>query len=125
MLTPYELLGGEPGVRQLADEFYQVMSQRKEASGIRKMHSANLSPIKEKLFMFLSGWMGGPDLYLQKHGTICLSSPHAAYSIGRDERDQWLACMDEALLNIDASDELREMLKEPMFQLAEVMRNAD
>ena len=91
MSTPYELLGGEPGVRKLADEFYHVMEQRKEAQKIRQMHSNNLSPIKEKLFMFLSGWMGGPDLYLMKHGTICLSSPHAAYKIGSDERDQWLA----------------------------------
>ena len=125
MSTPYELLGGETGVRQLADEFYQVMTQRLEASNIRKMHSADLSPIKEKLFMFLSGWMGGPDLYLQKHGTICLSSPHAAYNIGSDERDQWLACMDQALLNIEASEQVRKMLKDPMFQLADVMRNAD
>lgn len=125
MSNPYELLGGEQGVRRLADEFYQVMAERTEAAKIREMHAPNLSAIKDKLFMFLSGWMGGPDLYLQKYGTICLSSAHAAYAIGADERDQWLACMDQALINIDASDELREMLKGPMFQLADVMKNKD
>lgn len=125
MSNPYELLGGEQGVRRLADEFYQVMAERAEATKIRQMHAENLSAIKDKLFMFLSGWMGGPDLYLQKYGTICLSSAHAAYAIGADERDQWLACMDQALINIDASEELREMLKGPMFQLADVMKNKD
>lgn len=125
MQTPYELLGGETGVKALANEFYRVMSQREEAAGIRKMHAPNLSTVSEKLFQFLSGWLGGPQLYLQKHGTICLSNPHAAYAIGSDERDQWLACMDQALDNLNTSAELKAMLKEPMFNLADVMRNRD
>ncbi len=125
MQTPYELLGGETGVKALANEFYRVMSQREDAAGIRKMHAPNLSAVSEKLFQFLSGWLGGPQLYLQKHGTICLSNPHAAYAIGSDERDQWLACMDQALDNLNASADLKAMLKEPMFNLADVMRNRD
>lgn len=123
METPYELLGGAEGVKRLSIEFYAVMSCRKEAASIRKMHGKDLSLISEKLFMFLSGWLGGPALYLEKYGTICLSSPHAKYQIGEEERDQWLACMDQALLNINASDELIGMLKEPMFNLADVMTN--
>lgn len=125
MNTPYELLGGEEGVRELASEFYNVMSAREDATTIRKMHAANLSGIQEKLFMFLSGWLGGPNLYLKKYGTICLSSPHAKYAIGSDERDQWLACMDQALDNVGASEEVKGMLKEPMFNLADVMCNQD
>jgi len=123
METPYELLGGEKGVKRLSEEFYAVMSNRKEATSIRQMHGKDLSLVSEKLFLFLSGWLGGPALYLEKYGTICLSSPHAKYQIGEDERDQWLACMDQALLNLDASDELIAMLKEPMFNLADVMTN--
>lgn len=125
MSTPYELLGGEAGVRALANELYQVMSQRPEARTIRSMHAKDTADVAEKLFMFLSGWMGGPDLYFQKYGTVCLSSQHAKYAIGRDERDQWLGCMDQALVNINASDELIDMLKEPVFRLAEMMRNAE
>ncbi len=125
MSTPYELLGGESGVRALANELYKVMSQRADASTIRAMHAQDTSEVADKLFMFLSGWMGGPDLYFQKYGTVCLSSQHARFTIGTDERDQWLRCMDQALINLNASDELTEMLKEPVFNLAEMMRNAE
>ncbi|WP_299183251.1 group II truncated hemoglobin [uncultured Neptuniibacter sp.] len=125
MQTPYELLGGDPGVRALADEFYRVMAQREEAADIRKMHGQDLGPVSEKLYMFLSGWLGGDNLYLKKYGTVCLSSPHARYAIGEAERDQWLACMQQALLNIGASEELQTMLREPLFNLADLMRNKD
>jgi len=125
MSTPYELLGGESGVRALANELYKVMSERTEASTIRAMHAKDTTEVAEKLFMFLSGWLGGPDLYFQKHGTVCLSSQHARFDIGSDERDQWLRCMDQALVNLNASDELIHMLKEPVFNLAEMMRNAE
>lgn len=125
MKTPYELLGGETGVRGLANELYRVMSMRDEAKTIRDMHARDTAEVAGKLFMFLSGWLGGPNLYLKKYGTICLSSPHAKYAIGSNERDQWLACMDEALDRVGASEEVKEMLKEPMFHLADVMRNRD
>ena len=125
MQTPYELLGGESGVKRLASEFYSVMNDSESAQGIRQMHGKNLGPVSEKLFMFLSGWFGGPNLYLKKYGTVCLSKPHSHYKIGPQERDQWLGCMQIALDNIGASDELKEMLREPMFHLADVMCNVD
>lgn len=125
MQTPYELLGGESGVRQLANELYQVMHAAPEAATIRAMHQKDLGEVADKLFKFLSGWLGGPQLYLEEYGTICLSGPHARYAIGAKERDQWLACMEKALDNVGASAELKQMLKEPMFNLADVMTNSD
>ena len=95
------------------------------AKTIRDMHAEDLSAVSDKLFMLLYGWLGGPNLYLQKYGTICLSTPHSKYAIGPAERDQWLACMDGALDNVGASEELKAMLKEPMFNLADVMCNRD
>ena len=122
--TPYQILG-EQGVRQLADAFYQVMDERPQAATIRAMHAANLDTIKDKLFEYLSGWMGGPSLYSDKYGTVCLTDPHKPYPIGPDERDQWLDCMDQALERIGASDELKAMLKEPMYRVADTIRNRD
>lgn len=122
--TPYQILG-EDGVRQLADAFYQVMDERPQAETIRAMHAANLELIKDKLFEYLSGWMGGPQLYSDKYGTVCLTDPHKPYPIGPDERDQWLECMDQALERINASEELKAMLKVPMFRIADTVRNRD
>lgn len=123
--SPYQLLGGEEGVRKLAETFYDVMDELPEAEAIRKMHGESLVDIKEKLFEYLSGWMGGPHHYHKKYGTVCLTKPHKAYAIGPAERDQWLLCMDESLRRINASEELKAMLKGPMFNIADAIRNTD
>ena len=125
MQTPYQLLGGEPGVRRLTAAFYDAMNEMPEAAMVRAMHKEDLSEIKEKLFEFLSGWFGGPPLYLQKHGTVCMTHPHAPYAIGPAARDQWLLCMKEALRRIDASPELCAMLEQPMFRIADAVRNRE
>lgn len=122
--TPYEILGDE-GIRALADAFYEAMDSLPQAAEIRAMHAANLDDIKRKLAAYLTGWMGGPPVYLALKGTVCLTDPHAPYHIGPKERDQWLLCMDEALQRIGASDELKAMLKEPMFRVADTVRNQE
>lgn len=123
--TPYELLGGEEGIRRLANAFYDAMDELPQAERIRHMHAAALDDIKQKLFEYLSGWLGGPQLYAEKHGSVCLTGPHKPYAIGPDERDQWLLCMDTALERVGASDEVKAMLKVPMFRIADAVRNRD
>jgi hemoglobin len=122
--TPYEILGQE-GVKALANAFYDVMDELPEAADIRAMHAENLDTIKRKLAAYLTGWMGGPPVYQAMTGTVCLTDPHEPYAIGPNARDQWLLCMDRALERIGASDELKEMLKEPMFLVADTVRNQD
>lgn len=122
--TPYEILGQE-GVRALADAFYEVMDELPQAAKVRAMHAENLDTIKRKLTAYLTGWMGGPPVYQAMTGTVCLTEPHEPYAIGPKERDQWLLCMDEALERTGASDELKEMLKIPLFQIADTVRNQD
>ena len=123
--TPYEMLGGEDGIRELANAFYDAMDKRTEAADIRAMHEENLDEIKQKLFEYLSGWLGGPRLYVDKYKTVCLTEPHAPYQIGAKERDQWLACMDDALVDVGADDDLRDLLKKPFFMIADTVRNSD
>ena len=119
------MLGEEAGIKQLADVFYEVMNELPEAKEIRNMHGGDLAEIKQKLFEYLSGWLGGPALYSEKYGTICLTDPHRPYKINDSHRDQWLLCMDKALERVGASDELRTLLKEPFFALADVVKNID
>jgi len=122
--TPYQILG-EDGIRALTSAFYDIMETLPEAAGIRAMHAEDLGPMKDKLADYLTGWMGGPPLYADKHGTVCMTEPHEPYHIGPRERDQWLLCMDKALEQIGASEELVEMLKVPMFRVADAVRNKD
>jgi hemoglobin len=122
--TPYEILG-QDGVKALANAFYDAMDELPQAAEIRAMHAENLDNIKRMLAAYLTGWMGGPPVYQALKGTVCLTEPHEPYTIGPRERDQWLLCMDEALFRIGASDELKAMLKEPMFRVADTVRNQD
>ena len=122
--TPYQILG-EEGIRELTDAFYDIMDSTPEAAGIRAMHAQDLAPMKQKLAEYLTGWMGGPPLYAEKYGSVCMTSPHEPYHIGPEERDQWLLCMDKALEQTGASDELVEMLKIPLFRIADAIRNRE
>ena len=122
--TPYQLMG-EDGIRELTSAFYDIMDALPEVAALRAIHARDLGPMKEKLAEYLIGWMGGPPLYANKYGTVCMTTPHEPYHIGPEERDQWLMCMDKALEQIDASDELVEMLKIPMFRIADAVRNKE
>jgi hemoglobin len=121
--TPYEQLGGETGVRELVNRFYDYMDELSEAQQIRALHPKSLRGSREKLFLFLSGWLGGPDLYQQKYGHPMLRARHLPFSIGRTERDQWLLCMGKALEDMAISDDLRGHLKQAFSQVADHMRN--
>ena len=121
--TPYTLIGGETAVRELVRRFYRHMDSLPEAWEIRKMHAEDLSGAEEKLFMFLSGWLGGPDLFVQRFGPPFLRARHLPFSIGVAERDQWMLCMHHALDEVVSDAALREKLRAALAALANHMRN--
>ena len=109
--TPYDLLGGETKVRELVDRFYDYMDSLNEVSYIRDMHAKSLRASREKLFLFLSGWLGGPDLYIQKYGHPRLRMRHMPFAIDTQARDQWLHCMNKVLDDMVLDAKLSEHLK--------------
>lgn len=122
--TPYERLGGEQALRQLVDRFYALMDSEPEFYGVRKLHPVDLASSNEKLFMFLSGWLGGPPLYARKIGHPMLRARHLPFPIGSAERDQWLACMRKALEERAIEPpEFREWLMTQFYGTADWMRN--
>jgi len=121
--THYERIGGEEKIRALVDAFYNHMDELPESYGIRKMHAEDLSGSRQKLFDFLSGWMGGPQLYVEKHGHPMLRRRHLHFPIGADERDQWMLCMKLALADVVESESLRNELYAAFDKVADHMRN--
>ena len=119
----YERIGGAEKVRELTHHFYQLMDELPEAYGIRKLHPANLQGSEDKLFKFLSGWMGGPQLFIQEHGEPMLRRRHLPFSIGAAERDQWMMCMKQALQDVVADEQLRNELIASFAKVADHMRN--
>ena len=120
---PYELIGGEDGVRRLVDRFYDYMDSDPEAAEIRKLHAKDLRVSREKLFLFLSGWLGGPNLYVEKHGHPMLRRRHLPFAIGITERDQWLHCMRRALADSELDQTQRDRLLQAFAATADHMRN--
>lgn len=127
MTTPpaphFEALGGEAGIRRLVDRFYDLMDTSPEAAHVRALHAASLKQSREKLFLYLTGWTGGPPLYETRFGHPRLRARHLPFTIGRRERDEWLWCMERALDEHDCPDALREHLRRRLRELADFMRN--
>jgi len=70
--TPYELLGGAEVLRRVVARFYAPMDAEPEFHAVRKLHPAELAHSTEKLYMFLSGYLGGPPLYQERIGNPML-----------------------------------------------------
>ncbi|MFN8410833.1 MAG: group II truncated hemoglobin [Anaerolineales bacterium] len=119
----YDLIGGETKLRALVDRFYDLMDSSPEAKDIRALHAASLKQSREKLFMFLSGWSGGPSLYIEKYGHPRLRMRHNPFAIGERERDQWLWCMYKALEESDMLPAVKEHLKARFYEVADFMKN--
>ena len=123
METHYARVGGEQALRRLVDRFYDLMDQDPDYYGIRKLHPGDLASSREKLFMFLSGWTGGPSLYTDKFGHPRLRQRHLPFAIGEAERDQWMACMTRAMEEVGLEEGLRAELGRAFRKTADFMRN--
>ena len=122
--TPFEWIGGEDRVRALVDRFYDLMDLEPAYKELRAAHGSTLQDARDKLAWFLCGWLGGPDHYIERFGHPRLRMRHMPFPIGIKERDQWLACMNQAMLETGVDESLRTRLLESFFQTADWMRNA-
>jgi hemoglobin len=119
----FELIGGDVKLRELVDRFYDLMDLEQEFSGIRALHPAQLEQSRDKFYWFLSGWSGGPNLYIERFGHPRLRARHLPFAIGVSERDQWLRCMALAMQDVGLDEALQERLLQSFFQTADWMRN--
>jgi hemoglobin len=122
-LSHYERIGGAAKLRTLVHRFYQIMDELPESYGIRKMHAEDLQNSEDKLFKFLSGWMGGPQLFIQEFGHPMLRRRHLPFAIGIAERDQWMTCMNMSLQEVVPDESLRNELSTALAGVADHMRN--
>lgn len=123
--TPYERMGGEPVLRELVDRFYDLMDLEPGYAPLRRAHPGTLENGRKRLFMFLSGWLGGPPLYTDEFGHPMLRARHLPFSIGVVERDQWMACMAQAMEEVGIDELLRLQLAGALFKTADWMRNRE
>lgn len=121
--TLFALLGGEEGITRLVERFYDLMDLEPAYSALRAVHGTTLDDARQKLFWFLCGWSGGPDYFVERFGHPRLRARHMPFKIGILERDQWLACMAQAMREVEVPEGLRQRLEGSFFQTADWMRN--
>lgn len=122
-ISAFDLLGGEPAVRALVDRFYDLMDLEPDYAALRAVHGSTLDEARDKLFWFLCGWLGGPQHYVERFGHPRLRARHLPFPIGIRERDQWLACMGQAMREREVDPKLAERLAQAFFGTADWMRN--
>lgn len=124
-ITLYEAIGGDATVKALTRRFYELMDTLPEAAHCRAIHPADLSGSEAKFYDYLTGYLGGPPVYIEKHGHPMLRRRHFVAPIGPAERDEWLLCfrraMDETIENV----KLREIIWAPVERLAFHMQNQE
>lgn len=124
LATPFEWIGGEARVHALVERFYDLMDLEPDYRALRAAHGSELADARQKLFWFLCGWLGGPNHYIERFGHPRLRARHMPFRIGIVERDQWLACMDQAMGEVGVPEVLRGKLRESFAGTADWMRNA-
>ena len=124
-ITPYEVIGGEAAIRTLVEKFYYFMDTLPEAKGIRDMHQADLTSAESKLIKYMTGWLGGPNLYIEEYGHPMLRARHLPFSIGESERDQWMLCMNKSIEEVPMEPRLKTNLQTALQDLATHMINKE
>ena len=127
--TFYELLGGEANgtenIRNLVETFYDIMDSDPKVAPLRAMHQSDLTSAREKLFMFLTGWTGGPQLYIERYGHPMLRARHMPFPVDESARDQWMYCMIKAMHQLNFEDDLMKKLANQLYGVADFMRNRE
>jgi hemoglobin len=121
--TVFEWIGGESSIKDMVERFYDLMDIEPDYKELRATHGSDLGNARQRLFWFLCGWTGGPQHYTERFGHPMLRARHLPFAIGIAERDQWIACMNQAMTETDVDPELQKRLIESFFQTADWMRN--
>ena len=125
---PFALLGGADAVRDLVERFYDVMGETEPA--LARLHPCEPEGVvarspRDRFAMFLIGWLGGPDDYIQQHGHPRLRMRHGRVAVDVAMRDAWLRCMAKAMDARGVSGELRAWLDTRFADVADFMRNTE
>jgi hemoglobin len=124
-ITLYEAIGGDATVRALTRRFYELMDTLPEAAHCRAIHPADLSGSESKFYDYLTGYLGGPPVYVEKHGHPMLRRRHFVAPIGPAERDEWLLCFRRAMDETIENTKLRDIIWGPVERLAFHMQNQE
>lgn len=124
--TPFALVGGADRVRALVEQFYDIMSDREPA--LTKLHRCTPEGrvdrySRDRFALFLIGWLGGPQDYIEQHGHPRLRMRHGRVAVDLAMRDAWMRCMVAAMDAVQITGRVRVFLDARFAEVADAMRN--
>lgn len=124
--TPFEQLGGEENVRALVEAFYDAMDAHEPA--LAKLHQLDEQGrvsrrARDRFAMFLIGWLGGPQYFIEQVGHPRLRMRHAKVPVDVAMRDAWVRAMRRALDDRGVTGDVRAFLETKFAEVADFLRN--
>jgi len=122
-VTFFDQVGGESTFRRLVEKFYEGVAVDPI---LRPMYpDEDLTEAKERLFLFLQQYWGGPTTYSQLRGHPRLRMRHSPFRVGLEERDAWLSHMKEAVASLNLVAGLENELWTYMVAAAHSLVNVE
>ena len=121
----YQQMGGEVAVRHLVETFYDIVEHEPVGAPLALLHlrGHGVAHARREQFYFLSGFLGGPRLYVERHGHSDVRQMHAHVAIDQAARDAWLNCMALAIDRVGLSSEIGATLMKHFTRVADALIN--
>jgi hemoglobin len=122
---PFDAIGGETAVRDLVERFYDAMDEHEpELAALHPLENGRVSRAsRDRFALFLIGWLGGPQDYVERHGHPRLRMRHGHVPVNTATRDAWLRSMRRALDAQAVDPTVRTFLESKFAELADFLRN--
>ena len=121
----YNEIGGDDGVQRLVETFYNIVESDDSAKKLHILHlrGSGIANSKKEQHLFLSGFLGGPKLYLEKHGHANLKTMHEHVVVDEESKDIWLNCMEKAMDEVSLPEDTQQKLMRIFTPVAERLVN--
>ncbi|MFN3622489.1 MAG: group II truncated hemoglobin [Hyphomicrobium sp.] len=123
----YDLVGGEDGLRNLVETFYDIVEFEPEGRALHVLHLRGHGVAHSRIeqLNFLSGFLGGPKLYVQKYGHSDVRQMHEHVEINAEAKDAWLNCMSIAIDRVGLPADIKARLMAPFTRVATILVNRE
>lgn len=120
----YAAIGGEEGVAKLVAAVVHHLRTDPVVADLRALYDVErLQVYEDRMREFLSGWLGGPALYQERHGMPMLRESHRHKHITAELMSDWMRIMRSALEETVADPAVRLRLEGAFARMAESLVN--